>query len=121
MSEQKPLTTGKHNSSGLFKLKQPLLPLQSPAISRESAVFSNGSMARDGDCHGVGGAGPGHSTGCRRLPDRSCDLSIRTSASAGNLLKRLPDLALKGSGFHVQREANSSRFPGEAMEDRAHV
>lgn len=30
VSKKKLITTGKHICSGLFKLKQPLLPLQSP-------------------------------------------------------------------------------------------
>ena len=96
--------------------KQPLLPLQPPAISCERPICSNDSMTRNGDRDGIAGTGSSHGTSGRRLPDRARDLSIGPGLSARNLLQRLPHLALKRRRLHVQREGIYGGAPVEARE-----
>lgn len=102
VSETNLSTAGQRDRSDPLKIKQLLLPLKSPTIPCEPAVSANGPMTRNSHRDRVRGAGSTHRAGRRRPPDRLRDLTIGTSVSAGNLLKRFPDLALKGRGVHVQ-------------------
>src|SRR4249920_1125474 len=58
-----------HTDSRSFQRKQPVLPLQPPAITRKSPITSYGTMTRDGDRDGIAGAGSSHSASGRRLAD----------------------------------------------------
>lgn len=104
------------SSSRSLQIKELFFPVEPPAISCELPISSNDSMTRDGDRDGIAGTGSGHGASCRRLPDRSRDLSIGPCLSARNLLQRLPHLALKSRRLHVQREVIHGCPPVEALE-----
>ncbi len=94
----------------LLQRQQLLFAFDAPAIASQIAVFANDAMAGNGYSYGVGGAGASDGAGRFGHADFFGDGAVGASFSAGDLLQRLPDTALKGGGADVEGQRGVDLF-----------
>src|SRR5271157_1374168 len=94
--------------------QEPLLPLDSPAISGQVPVVSHHPMTWHSQRHWIGRASASHGADCIGIADSSRNLGIAASFAARNLAKRFPDLLLESRGTHVEREINDCVLAAKA-------
>ncbi len=81
----------------LFLRQQLLLPLQSPAITAKSFVFTNYAVTRNYESHRICCAGSSDGTNCARFTQRFGNVAIRNCLPVRNRAQLLPNLTLKRS------------------------
>src|SRR5919199_5950970 len=85
-------------------LEEGALPLDSPAIARESTIVADDPVARNGHGNRVRSAGPSDRTGRLGRADALGDLRVARRRTGRDLTQRLPDSLLKGGAAHIEWE-----------------
>src|ERR1700691_5551879 len=84
--------------------QQRSFPGESPAISREIAIFANNAMARNHDGNRVRGASSGDCASCFWAADGARNLRIGSRGAVRNFLQLFPHATLKCCGLHIERK-----------------
>src|SRR5262245_42550601 len=96
-----------------FPPEQRELPLETPAIARQSAVAAHDAMAGNRHGAGLGGAGLAHFFCGRRRAWPPSYVGVAFCRAGRDLLQRAPDLLLEGRSAHFQRHIEAHRRRGE--------
>ena len=78
-------------------------------------------MTRHCDGNWIGSAGASYSPHGAWLADLACHVGVAAGLAAGNLLERLPYLALEGCGANVERQVDGRVFAANGRQQRLDV
>src|SRR5687767_14409816 len=86
-----------------FVVEEPLLSVETAAVTRQRAGRADHAVARDDNGQGVGAVGESDGTGAVVKSERYRDLAVRPRLSRRDSQELLPDPALEVRAVHRER------------------